>query len=331
MYSENYSDRIDRASLSSLARSPIALEALEGLSQPRKTLPPKLFYDAEGCRLFQQITELPEYYLTRTERGLLQTVAPAVAALTEPGTALVEYGASDESKALTLLSQEHNQAPVFTVYLPIDIAADGLAEIYVRLRQSNPELEVCPVTADFTAPVALPSEAKRRLGFFPGSTIGNFEPTAAIMLLRRMRMTLGAGARLLIGVDLRKDPSVLLPAYNDAAGVTAAFNRNILVRLNREAEADFDPGAFAHRAVWNDAESRIEMHLVSLGSQVVHLAGRHIRFATGETIHTENSYKYTLEGFAALARVAGWHSRARWSDSDARFSLHLLEPESRAL
>ena len=331
MYSENYSTTIQNGVSS--AGNAVAAEALAGLLCPRKTLPAKLFYDAAGCRLFQRITELPEYYLTRTERRLLTAVAPTVAAQSTPGTVLVEYGASDESKAEILLRQSSDRSFIFGAYMPIDIALDGLEQICTRLRSSYPALPVYPTEADFSAPLKLPPTLadKAKLGFFPGSTIGNYEPSAAVNLMRQFRRTLGDGSRLLIGVDLRKDPGVLLSAYNDSAGVTAAFNRNLLVRLNRETGADFDLDTFVHRAIWNDAESRIEMHLISRCDQSVHIAGQRIRFTVGETIHTENSYKYTLDGFTALARRAGWRSRGRWTDDHGRFALHLLERESRAL
>jgi dimethylhistidine N-methyltransferase len=334
MYSEKYSRTVfDPTALTSITADPVAAEALAGLRRSQKTLPPKLFYDDEGCRLFQRITALPEYYLTRTECALLERIAPTIVAWIPGGASLVEYGASDESKASLLLRAQGDNQSIFATYLPVDIAADGLARIRMRLRQSMPTLEVRPIAADFSTPLTLPSQVEGRpvLGFFPGSTIGNFEPPAAIALLRQIRATLGPEARLLIGVDLRKDPRILLPAYNDAAGVTAAFNLNILVRLNREAAADFDPDHFIHRAIWNDDDSRIEMHLISTCDQTVHLAGQAIRFLAGETIHTENSYKHTLDGFTALARVAGWRSRARWTDDKERFSLHLLEVERRAL
>ncbi len=319
----------DDSAQAPVVRRSVADAALAGLLQPRKTLSPTLFYDEEGCRLFRRITELPEYYLTRTERRLLAEVAPAVvAALTGPA-ALVEYGASDEAKAEFLLRERgRDGSPAFAAYVPIDVAAPALAELRVRLRRMRPELAVWPVVADFTNAVALPRDAVRwpLLGFFPGSTIGNLDPPAAQAFLRRAHAALGVGARFLIGVDLRKDPALLLPAYDDSQGVTAAFNRNLLVRLNREAEADFNPDAFAHQARWNDAESRIEMHLISRSPQVVHVAGRPIAFAQGETIHTENSYKYTPERFAALAVEAGWQVGAMWTDADRLFSLHLLEP-----
>ncbi len=307
-------------------RPDVAAEALAGLLAARKTLPAKLFYDAEGCRLFGLITELPEYYLTRTELALLRAVAPAVGALAPTGAAVVEYGAGSETKAAILLSAL--RAPA--AYLPIDVAADALADGAARLARRFPGLAIHPVVADFLAPFRLPPVARLHppLGFFPGSTIGNLEPPVAVRFLREARRTLGAGALLTIGTDLRKDPAILLPAYDDASGVTAAFNRNMLVRLNREAGADFVPDAFAHRAVWNDAESRIEMHLVSRRAQTVRVAGQSVAFAEGETIHTENSYKHTSERFLALAAQAGWAGMKLWTDPDDLFSIHLLKAES---
>ena len=304
----------------------VAALALAGLRTRRKTLPAQLFYDEAGCRLFYCITELPEYYLTRTELALLPHVAEEVAAYLPAPVALVEYGASDETKAGFLLDQQRAGAPVVAAYVPIDIAAPALAALSARLRRAQPGLAVFPVAADFLQPVVLPGEVRglARLGFFPGSTIGNLDPGEARMFLAGVRAALGEGARLLVGADLRKDPSVLLPAYDDAAGVTAAFNRNLLVRLNREAGATFDLAAFDHRAVWNADEGRIEMHLVSRRAQTVQVAGEVVRFAEGETIHTENSYKYTVTGFAELAAVAGWQGERVWTDSAGLFSVHLL-------
>lgn len=309
--------------------------ALPGLLAARKTLPAKLFYDDEGCRLFGEITRLPEYYPTRTELALLRDVAAEAAAGIPPGSALVEYGASDEAKATFLLDTEASLrldatdrfvAPRFVAYVPIDVAAGALAALAARMRCSHPALAVHPVTADFLAPFALPRSiaALPRTGFFPGSTIGNLEPAEARGFLGAARRTLGPGARFLVGVDLRKDPAVLLPAYDDAQGMTAAFNLNLLRRLNREAGADFDLGAFAHRAAWNAGEGRIEMHLVSARPQAVRVAGHRIAFAAGETIHTENSYKHTVAGFQALAAAAGWHPARAWTDPARLFSLHLL-------
>jgi dimethylhistidine N-methyltransferase len=309
-----------------IADATLAEIALAGLSREPKSLPPKLFYDEAGCRLFYQITELPEYYLTRTELALLRRVGPEIAAMAEPLAVLVEYGASDETKAEILLSQTDKLGrPRFAAYVPIDIATEALAGMRRRMRQWT-QLSVFPVAADFMDPVVLPTAANgmRRFGFFPGSTVGNLEPPLARQFLSRARVTLGRDGLMLVGVDLRKDPSILVPAYDDAAGITAMFNLNLLARLNREAGADFDLGCFAHRIIWNDAESRIEMHLESLCEQAVHIDGETVWFRRGETIHTENSYKHTIEGFAALAAAAGWRQRGAWTDPARLFSIHLL-------
>jgi L-histidine N-alpha-methyltransferase len=297
----------------------IAAEALAGLSSPRKTLPPKLFYDDEGCRLFGEITRLPEYYVTRAEQALLTAVAPHIEA--PLGVVLVEYGASDEAKAALLLN--HLDA---SAYVPIDVAHGALDALVRRMAVSHPALQVLPVATDFLQPLGLPEAVRGRplLGFFPGSTIGNLEPSDAVGFLRMAAETLGAGASFLVGVDLRKDQAVLVPAYDDAQGVTAAFNLNLLARLNRESGANFDLDSFRHRAVWNDTEGRIEMHLESLRDQTAVVGGVPIDFAAGETIHTENSYKHTIPGFQALARSAGWSPAQWWTDPNGLVSLHLL-------
>lgn len=303
--------------------------ALSGLSRPQKTLPAKLFYDEEGCRLFYRITDLPEYYLTRIERTLLPEVAPLVLESLPSGVVLVEYGASDEGKAEFLLTPgASDRADAIAAYVPIDVAMPALLQMRERLAMSHPRLAVYPIAVDFMHPVKLAASVAGmpRLGFFPGSTIGNLDPAEASRFFALARGTLGTGARFLVGADLHKDPSVLLPAYDDAAGITAAFNRNMLTRLNREAGAEFDVEAFAHRAVWNDEESRIEMHLVSRKHQVVGVGGQQIQFARGETIHTENSYKHTPERFTAIAADAGWECRAMWTDPDRLFALYLLQP-----
>jgi dimethylhistidine N-methyltransferase len=303
--------------------------ALSGLSRAQKTLPAKLFYDEEGCRLFYRITELPEYYLTRTERTLLPQVAQQVLGSLPSGSVLVEYGASDEGKAEFLLTRDASDgAATITAYVPIDVAMPALLQMRERLAVSHPRLTVHPIAVDFMDPVRLPASVAGmpRLGFFPGSTIGNLDPAEACRFLGLARSTLGTESRFLVGADLHKDPSVLLPAYDDAAGITAAFNRNMLMRLNREAGAEFDVDAFAHRAVWNDQESRIEMHLVSRKEQAVRVAGQQVRFARGETIHTENSYKHTSERFTAIAAAAGWDCRAMWTDPNRWFALYLLQP-----
>jgi dimethylhistidine N-methyltransferase len=301
--------------------------ALAGLTAPRKTLPAKLFYDEAGCRLFYQITELPEYYLTRTERALLERVVPQVAGILPPAGALVEYGASDEEKAGYLLrSRDRSGSPLFRVYVPIDIATPALLRMHGRLAAVYPTLSVLPVTADFLRPVALPLASGNgpRLGFFPGSTIGNLEPLAATLFLRRARESLGPGSHFLLGADLRKDPAILIPAYDDAAGVTAAFNLNVLTRLNREAGADFDLNGFRHLAVWNDAESRIEMHLVSRCAQAVRIGSVTVSFLEGESVHTENSYKHPPGKVIELAETAGWELRNMWTDPAEMFGIFLF-------
>jgi L-histidine Nalpha-methyltransferase len=305
----------------------VAEDALDGLSARRKTLPPSLFYDEEGCRLFYEITKLPEYYLTRTELGLLEQIAPEVARQLPANTTLVEYGASDETKAEMLLRQTTPMSSnVFRTYIPIDVAGPELAAMRERMA-GREGLTIAPVTADFLRPIALPARETEAaiMGFFPGSTIGNLEPEAAVGFLRRARTTLGSDARFLLGFDICRDPARLLPAYDDAKGVTASFNRNLLVRLNREAGASFDIAAFAHRAIWNAAESRIEMHLVSRTKQTARLSGRTLRFAQGETIHTENSYKYAPERMRTMIAAAGWRVAKTWSDSKGLFAIWLLD------
>ena len=297
--------------------------ALRGLTAKPKTLPPKLFYDAAGVALFNAITRLPEYYPTRTERALLTRIAPDIAALIPAGATLVEYGASDEAKAEILLDAA---GPRIAAYAPIDVAAAALAAIKARLARRRPALRVHPICADFEQPPPLGRDfaSAPKFGFFPGSTIGNFDPAGARQFLAQARTTLGPGGWLIVGVDLRKSPSILVPAYDDADGVTAAFNLNLLHRLNREAAADFVPAAFQHRAVWNAGEGRIEMHLVSLKPQTVHVAGVAVNFAAGETIHTENSYKYDIAGFQSLAAASGWTPAQHWTDPDMLFSVHAL-------
>jgi L-histidine N-alpha-methyltransferase len=330
--------RVEAVNLAVAATAPhdpggdVAEAALRGLLAPRKTLPPALFYDEEGCRLFYEITRLPEYYLTRTEFRLLQTTAPEVAAQLPQGATLVEYGASDETKAEMLLRQTAGNGsapgkPIFHSYIPIDVAGPELRAMQQRLAQSRPDLTVTPLVADFLRPITLPRRDTDAaiMGFFPGSTIGNLEPDAAVAFLHRARLTLGFGARFLLGFDICRDPERLVPAYDDRAGVTAAFNRNLLVRLNREAGATFDLDTFTHRAIWNAAESRIEMHLVSRVAQTVEVAGRPIHFGRDETIHTENSYKYAPGRMRQMAAAAGWSLTKKWSDSNDLFALWLLD------
>ena len=298
-------------------------EALAGLLAERKRLPAKLLYDEMGSRLFQHITELREYYPTRTEIELLRRMGPVLGELLPPGLAVVEYGAGSERKAEILLGSLRSPR----AYIGIDIAAGVLEASIVRLKLRFPSLIIQAMVADFVNPTGLPSQIRdlARLGFFPGSTIGNMDPSEATAFLGRTRRLLGTTSWFLVGVDLRKDPAILVPAYDDGEGITAAFNRNMLVRLNREGDANFDPEAFTHVALWNDVESRIEMHLVSRRPQIVSFLGHQIRFLAGESIHTENSYKHTVDGFRALAKAGGWEPRELWTDPDDLFSVHLLQ------
>jgi len=298
-----------------------ACDLIAGLRARPRRVSPKYFYDAEGSRLFDLICELPEYYPTRTELGLLQRHAGEMAALIGPGAEIVEFGAGASRKVRLLLDALH--AP--RRYLPVDISGDHLDAAAQALRQDYPGLEVLPLAADFTHGLTLPAAVGRRVGFFPGSSIGNFDPDEALRLLQRMAVWLDGGG-LLIGVDLVKEPQRLHAAYNDAQGVTAAFNRNLLARANRELGADFDPDGFAHYAFYEPMAQRIEMHLVSRRAQSVTLCGEHLAFEAGDAVHTENSYKYTLDGFARLARGAGFEPRARWVDAQNDFSVHWLVP-----
>jgi dimethylhistidine N-methyltransferase len=301
--------------------SALARDVVDGLSQHPKRLPPKYFYDSAGSELFEQITLLPEYYPTRTELGILRERGSAIAAFVPKGAALVEFGAGATTKVRLLLSE-----CAFAAYVPVDISGDFLKAQADALRQDFPGLAVLPVTADFTAPFALPEAiaGKPKIGFFPGSTIGNFEPHEACAFLRTARDILGQNAGMIVGVDLEKDDRVLYEAYNDKAGVTARFNLNLLNRINRELGGNFDPCSFTHRAIYNRERHRIEMHLISRKAQTVRVLGRSFSFRTGETIHTENSYKYSLERFAALARGSGWTPRACWTDNAGMFSVHAL-------
>ena len=296
-------------------------DVIDDLSQHPKRLSPKYFYDATGSELFEQITLLPEYYPTRTELGILRDRASEVAAIIPEGAALVEFGAGATTKVRLLLEQ-----CAFGAYVPVDISGDFLKAQADALREDFPALSVYPVAADFTAPFALPDAVKAmpKVGFFPGSTLGNFEPHEACAFLRSAREILGMDARMVIGVDLEKDERVLYDAYNDAAGVTARFNLNVMVRINRELGGNFDTNAFMHRAIYNRDRHRIEMHLISKMAQTVRVLGRSFSFRAGETIHTESSYKYSLERFTALARGSGWMPRESWTDSAGMFSVHAL-------
>jgi len=295
---------------------------LNGLRKTSKEIACKYFYDDTGSRLFDAICELPEYYQTRTEMALLKRHAGEIAALMGENAEIVEFGAGSLRKVRILLDAAHNPR----AYTPLDISGDYLRNVVRSLAADYPALTLRPLVGDFTLPLeipALPGPA-RRAGFFPGSTIGNFKPDAAMAQLRRMRATLHGGG-LLVGVDLVKDPVRLHAAYNDAAGVTALFNKNLLARANRELDADFDLDGFAHYAPYNAGAHRIEMYLVSLKRQSVSLCGQRFEFAQGEPVHTEDSHKYTIESFREMAARAGFNPRAVWTDQDRLFSVHWLE------
>ncbi|HEX4160321.1 MAG TPA: ergothioneine biosynthesis protein EgtB [Rhizomicrobium sp.] len=304
------------------ARDPFLEDVWSGLSRSPKQISSKYFYDAEGSRLYEQICELPEYYPTRTETRLLKQVVPELHRNVTPGTALVEFGSGASVKTRLLL----DRLSAIAIYIPVDISEKALEDSVLRTKRDYPNLVVQPVGADFLVPLSRPADLGKRpvLGFFPGSTIGNLTDAEAEKFLRNSRAFLGENAQFLVGIDLAKDVDVLLRAYDDAEGVTAAFNLNLLVRINRELGASFDLSAFAHRAVWNATESRIEMHLVSARDQSVMVRGRCFDFAAGETIHTENSRKYTLKQFAAIAARAGWSVERSWSSTDPSFGIVLL-------
>jgi dimethylhistidine N-methyltransferase len=301
--------------------SAFARDVIDGLLQQPKRLSPKYFYDATGSELFEQITRLPEYYPTRTELSILRNRGQEISATIPEGAALVEFGAGATTKVRLLLNE-----CAFGAYVPVDISGDFLKAQADALRTDFPSLDVYPVAADFTTPFALPGAiaAMPKVGFFPGSTLGNFEPHEACAFLRSAREILGKDAQMVIGIDLEKDERVLYNAYNDAAGVTARFNLNVLDRINHELGGDFDLGAFIHRAIYNRERHRIEMHLISKKAQNVRVQGQAFSFRAGESIHTESSYKYSLERFSALALGSGWMPRATWTDGAGMFSVHVL-------
>ena len=304
-----------------MAASGFAAELLEGLRATPRAVSPKWFYDHEGSQLFEQICELPEYYPTRTELALLERHAREIAECIGADAEIVEFGAGASRKVRLLLDALKSPRR----YVPVDISAEHLELAAAGLRRSYPGLEVCPMGADYTRAMALPLRGGRRVGFYPGSSIGNFEPAQAQALLAGFAPLLGGGG-LLVGVDLVKDPALLHAAYNDSRGVTARFNLNLLARANRELGADFSLGDFWHSACYQPALQRIEMHLISRRVQSVAVCGEHLHFERGDSVHTENSYKYTVAGFQQLARRAGWHPRAVWQDAGELFSIHWLEP-----
>jgi len=296
-------------------------EVLAGLALPQKALPPKYFYDTRGCELFERICELPEYYPTRTELAIMREHAATMAKFLGPDCQLIEFGSGSSRKTQILIEQL--QPPL---YVPIEIAGEAMQAAATELAQAFPWLNVTGVCADYTKPLTLPVfvgvPIRRKAVYFPGSTIGNFTPEAAIEFLQHARRMVGTGGALLIGVDLKKDKPALDAAYNDAAGVTAAFNLNLLARINRELGGDFQLRRFRHRAFYDEDRGRIEMHLESLAGQFVHIAGERFRFGQGETILTEISCKYSVDEFRAVAQRAGFAPGQVWTDAARLFSVH---------
>ena len=305
---------------------PLTLSTLEGLRKTPKQLSPVWFYDEEGSTLFDSICELPEYYLTRTEMQIMTQYGAEMARCIGPHAALIEFGSGSSDKTRVLLDKLES----LECYVPIDISRDYLFETAGLLARDYPSLRITPVCADFTRPFDLPvhiAAAHRRIVYFPGSTLGNFETDAAQRVLTTMRTIIGRKGAVLIGIDLRKDPQVLQRAYNDSAGVTAEFNLNALRHMNRELGADFDVDAFEHSALWIENKSRIEMHLVSKRDQDVHVGDEIVHIERGEHLRTECCHKYTLEGFAELAASADLVVSHVWTDAEQKFSVQLLEPK----
>ncbi|HYG31102.1 MAG TPA: L-histidine N(alpha)-methyltransferase [Allosphingosinicella sp.] len=300
-------------------------DVLAGLSQPIRAIPARWLYDRRGSELFEEITRLPEYYLTRADAALLEAHCGEVAEIVGEGSAVIEFGAGSAAKTPILLRRVRPSA-----YVPIDISADFLRDSAEALGAEFPDLPVYPVAADFTAHIPLPATLsdEPKLGFFPGSTIGNMIPKTAVDLLRAMKDALGIGSYLLIGMDRAKDVATLLRAYDDAAGVTAAFNLNLLVRINAELGGTVPLEAFRHRAVWNEPMSRIEMHLEAVRDVGFTVDGRPFSMCAGETIHTENSHKYGARDGRLLLRAAGWSPVAEWTDAGEQFALILAEAEA---
>ncbi len=319
------SNATEGAALPAALGDDFSISVLEGLSRRRKSLPCQFFYDAVGSALFDEITRLPEYYLTRTEVAILHASVAKMLEESSDKTVLVEFGPGSSVKTEIVLRQMH----WLYAYTPIDVSESFLADSRQRLQNRFPDINIRPLLADFSHRIDLPPELAERnkLGLFLGSTIGNFAPSRATQLLRAMRDTLSPKGRLIVGVDLKKDARQLLRAYNDAKGVTAAFNLNLLSRINRELGGAFDLQAFRHEAIYNPIEGRIEMHLVSLKDQIVGIGDHEFRFRKEETIHTENAYKYTIEEFHRIAASAGRRAMRVWMDDQRLFSVHeLVDP-----
>lgn len=299
-------------------------DVLAGLAAPIPAIPARWFYDHRGSELFEEITRLPEYYPTKTETALLEQVSGEIAAQVGSGEAVIEFGSGSSTKTPILLRAVRPSA-----YVPVDISGDFLRESATGLQREFPDLPIYPVEADFTRPFDLPPAIKgaAKLGFFPGSTVGNFVARSAVDLLRAMKETLGEGAKLVIGMDRIKDVDTLIRAYDDPAGVTAAFNLNLLHRINAELDGDIPVDAFRHKAIWNDALSRIEMHLEAVRDVAFTVCGQRFAFRQGETIHTENSHKYGHRDSRILLRAAGWGVVAEWTDPREWFSILLAEAE----
>ena len=308
----------------SLADPAFRADVLAGFEARPRAIPARWFYDRRGSELFEAITGLPEYYPTRTEAAILTDAGTAIAERVGPGRAVVEFGSGSSAKTPLLLRAIDPAA-----YVPIDISGDFLRESSAALARDFPGLAVLPIEADFMHPIALPGAVANlpKLGFFPGSTIGNMIPSSAVDLLRAMRRWLDTGAMLLIGMDRLKDPSVLVSAYDDAQGVTAAFNLNLLERINRELAGTIPIAAFRHRAIWNDMRARIEMHLEATEDVAFTIEGRPFAMAAGESIHTENSHKYGTRDARILLRAGGWTPVAEWTDGEDRFALILAEAQ----
>lgn len=304
-------------------RADFRAEVLQGLARSPKSIPPKFFYDENGSRLFEEITRLPEYYPTRTEIEILEDASREIAGHFGDDAALIEFGSGSSRKVRILLEEEDTAA----VYMPIDISGDFLLASAEELAEAYPRTQIIAVCADYTQMPELPDTGTsgRKIVFFPGSTIGNLEPDDARQFLRSTRLLLEPGDAMVVGVDQIKDERVLNAAYNDARGVTAEFNLNLLARINRELGGNFDLEKFEHHAFFNAQESRIEMHLVSRADQDVVISGQSFRFSNGESIHTENSYKYGSGRFRELAEEAGYTVKRRWTDDENWFAVHWLE------